>query len=365
MLYHLLTPLSENFILFNLFNYITFRAFLSGIIAFLIVFTLTPIFIKKFKEFRERIKEDVPSWHKKKEGTPTAGGIVMLFSVLISSLLLVRYDNPLVWISLFTITYMALIGFYDDYKKMTSKSKVDGLKVLPKLVLQSILAIVIFIFIIFYYPPQIATKTQLLFFKNIYIDFSIFYPIFIFFVFVGTANALNLTDGLDGLAGSCSIPPLITFLIVAYITSHIVLSKYLNILHIPQAGELTIICSSIIGALLGFLWYNSYPAEIFMGDTGSQMLGGAFGIIAILIKQEILLAIAGGLFVIEALSVIIQVSYFKWTKRKYGQGKRIFKRAPIHHHFEEIGWQEPKIVARFLIISTLFSILALATLKIR
>ncbi len=365
MLYHILTPLADQFILFNLFKYITFRAFLAFLFSFIIVILLTPYFIKKFRQLREKIKEDVPSWHKKKEGTPTAGGIIMLIGILISSLLCVRYDNPLVWISLFAILYMALIGFYDDYKKMISVGKVEGLKKLPKFILQSILAIIIYIFIIFYYPSEIATKTQFLFFKNIMLDFSFLYPIFIFFVFVGTANALNLTDGLDGLAASSSIPPLITFLVVSYITSHIVLSKYLNILHIPQAGELTIICSAVIGALLGFLWFNSYPAEIFMGDTGSQMLGGTFGIVAILIKQEILLAIAGALFVIETLSVIIQVGYFKWTKRKYGKGRRIFKRAPLHHHFEEIGWEEPKIVARFLIISTLFSILALATLKIR
>ncbi|MEO0144067.1 MAG: phospho-N-acetylmuramoyl-pentapeptide-transferase [candidate division WOR-3 bacterium] len=365
MLYHILTPFADQFILFNLFKYITFRAFLAGIVSFLIVIILIPYFIKKFKQFREKIKEDVPIWHKKKEGTPNGGGIVMLIGIIISSLLFIRYDNPLVWISIFTILYMALIGFYDDYKKLTSKGKVDGLKKLPKFILQSILSIIIFIFIIFYYPPEIATKTQFLFFKNIMIDFSFFYPVFIFFVFVGTANALNLTDGLDGLAASTSIPPLITFLIIAYITSHITISKYLNIIHIPQAGELAIICSAIIGALLGFLWYNSYPAQIFMGDTGSQMLGGAFGIVAILTKQEILLAIAGGLFVIETLSVILQVGYFKYTKRKYGEGKRIFKRAPLHHHFEEIGWPEPKIVSRFLIISTIFSILALATLKIR
>ncbi|MCX7948234.1 MAG: phospho-N-acetylmuramoyl-pentapeptide-transferase [candidate division WOR-3 bacterium] len=365
MLYHILVPFSEDFILFNLFKYITFRAFLAGIVSFFIVVFLMPYFIRKFKNLRERIKEDVPIRHKKKEGTPTAGGIVMLIGIIVSSLLLVRYDNPLVWISLFVITYMAIMGFYDDYKKMTSKGKVDGLKKLPKFILQSILSIIIFIFVILYYPSEIATKTQILFFKNIMIDFSFFYPVFIFFVFVGTTNALNLTDGLDGLAGSSSIPPLITFLIIAYITSHAIISKYLNILHIPETGELTIIISSIVGSLLGFLWYNTYPAEIFMGDTGSQMLGGAFGIFAILTKQEILLAIAGGLFVIETLSVILQVGYFKWTKKKYGEGRRIFKRAPLHHHFEELGWEEPKIVSRFLIISTIFSILALATLKIR
>ncbi len=362
MLYHLLSPLSEHFILFNLFNYITFRAFLAGILSFTLTFLLIPIFIRKFPQFRSDVREDTPSTHAGKKGTPTAGGIVLAFCIVVSSLALARLDNPLVWISILTIIYMSLLGFLDDYMKLRGYK---GLRGRYKLAFQFLLAVSIYLFIEAYYPEEFDTKTQVLFFKNIFIDFSLLYVFFILLVFAGTTNAVNLTDGLDGLAGGSAIPPLITLLVVSYITSHAIISDYLNIWHFPQAGELSVVVSATIGSLIGFLWYNSYPAEIFMGDTGSQMIGGILAIVSILVKQEILLAIAGGVFVMEALSVILQVAYFKYTKRKFGIGRRIFRRSPLHHHFEEKGLPEPKIVVRFWILSLIFSMIALATLKVR
>ncbi len=365
MLYYLLSPLADKFILFNLFNYITFRGFLAGVLGFLLTVFLIPWYIRKFRNFREKIKEDVPESHRKKWGTPTAGGIVILFSLVVSTVLVAKVLNPFVLLVLFVAIYMGAMGFYDDYRKMTSSGKVDGISARMKILLQTILAFIIFFFMLKFFPQDVALKTQFLFFKNLWIPLGWLYVPFILFVFLGATNAVNLTDGLDGLAAGSSIPPLVAFTIVAYITGHAVLADYLNIFHFTPVGEISVVLSALIGSLLGFLWYNAHPAEIFMGDTGSQMIGGIFGISAILTKQEILLAIAGGVFVLEALSVILQVGYFKYTKKKYGEGRRIFLMAPLHHHFEKLGWPESKIVVRFWILSTIFSIIALATLKIR
>lgn len=365
MLYYILSPLADRFILFNLFNYITFRAFLAGVLAFIFTMVLVPWYIRKFANFREKIKEDVPESHRKKWGTPTAGGVVILFSLILSTILVAKVLNPFVLLVLFVAIYMGAMGFYDDYRKMTSREKVDGISPRMKLLLQTLLAFAIFFFMLKFFPEDVALKTQFLFFKNLWIPLGIVYVPFILLVFLGATNAVNLTDGLDGLAAGSSIPPLVAFTIVAYITGHAVLADYLNIFHFTPVGEISVVLSALIGSLLGFLWYNAHPAEIFMGDTGSQMIGGVFGISAILTKQEILLAIAGGVFVLEALSVILQVGYFKYTKRKYGEGRRIFLMAPLHHHFEKKGWPESKIVVRFWILSTIFSIIALATLKIR
>ena len=365
MLSYLLSPLSEHFILFNLFNYMTFRAFLAGTLAFILTVILIPYYIRRFSTLRERIKEDVPENHRKKWGTPTSGGLVILFSLMVATLLSAKFLNPFVLMVLFVALYMGAMGFYDDYRKLTSKGKVDGISYRTKLLLQTILAVIIFVFMLREFPSDVALKTQFLFFKNLWINLGWLYIPFMIFVFLGATNAVNLTDGLDGLAAGASIPPLAAFAVISYITGHAILANYLNIFHFVPVGEISVVLSALIGSLMGFLWYNAYPAEIFMGDTGSQMIGGVFGIVAILTKQEILLAIAGGLFVLEALSVLLQVGYFRYTRRKYGEGKRIFKMAPLHHHFEKIGWPEPKIVVRFWIISALFSILALATLKIR
>lgn len=360
MLYFLVS-LKEIFFPFNLFRYITFRAAYALLTAFVLTLWLLPKFLRWVK--RRGIKENVSRWvperHRTKEGTPTAGGIIILISVVISVILWANLTNSFVWISLFTVVFLGLMGLWDDLKKTNSLEK-KGLSAKMKLLSQLILAGVIFFSIRGSYPHEIASSTQFLFFKNLYIPMSYFYPIFMALVFLGSTNAVNLTDGLDGLAAGSTMAPLGVLMVVAYVAGHAKLSSYLNVLHIPQAAELTIFSAALLGSLMGFLWFNSYPAEVFMGDTGSQALGGALAIVAILTKEEFLFAVAGGLFVVEALSVILQVGYFRSSK-----GKRVFKRAPLHHHFEEIGWAEPKIVVRFWIASMAFSLLALSTLKIR
>jgi phospho-N-acetylmuramoyl-pentapeptide-transferase len=359
MFYHIFYPLKSIFSPFNIFRYITFRAAYAGLTAFIITFLLTPLFIRwvKNRGLREKISEDTPKRHREKEGTPTSGGVVMVLSVVISVLLWANLTNYFIHIALLSTVWLSLWGYIDDIVKIRRNNR--GISKKLKLFGQSLLALGIFLFVKNSFSRDIATSTQLLFLKNVFLSLGIFYIFFMFFVFVGATNAVNLTDGLDGLATGCALAPMGVFTIVSYVSGHKILSKYLNILYIPQAGELTIFASAFLGALLGFLWYNAHPAEIFMGDTGSQALGGAFGILAILTKQEILLAVAGGIFVLEALSVIIQVFFFR-TK-----GKRVFKRAPLHHHFEEKGLPEPRIVVRFWIISMIFGAIALSTLKIR
>lgn len=359
MFYHLFYPLKIIFSPFNIFRYITFRAAYAGLTAFIITFLLLPPFIRwvKKKGLREKISENTPLRHKGKEGTPTSGGIVLILSVVISVLLWANLTNRFIYVALLTTIWLGFWGYIDDLVKRNKTKK--GVSKKLKLFGQSILALGIFFFVRNFFAKEVATSTQILFFKNVFLGLGIFYIFFMFFVFVGATNAVNLTDGLDGLATGCALAPMGVFAIVSYVAGHKILSGYLNILYIPQAGELTIFASAFLGSLLGFLWYNAHPAEIFMGDTGSQALGGAFGILAILTKQEILLAVAGGIFVLEALSVIIQVLIFR-TK-----GKRFFRRAPLHHHFEEMGWPESRIVVRFWIISMIFGAIALSTLKIR
>ncbi len=361
MLYHLLYPLKDKFIIFNLFRYITFRTFSAALTAFILTIVLLPYFISYMKKrgLTERISEHVPEGHRKKEGTATSGGLVFIPAVLVSVILWSILTNPFIYVALFVLVYLGILGYIDDRLKYTGDKK-KGMSKRTKLLFQSLLSVIVLLCILKLYPPQYATATQVLFFKNVYLELGIFYVILVIFVFVGTTNAVNLTDGLDGLAAGASLSPMAVMLVVAYISGHKILSKYLNILYIPGVGELSVFAGAFIGALVGFLWFNAYPAEVFMGDTGSQALGGGLGILAILTKQEVLLALAGGLFVLETLSVIIQVIYF----RKTG-GKRFFKKAPLHHHFEELGWPEPKIVVRFWIISLVFALIAVSTLKIR
>ena len=323
---------------------------------------LLPIFINRVRKLglKEKIYEYAPESHKVKEGTPTGGGAVFVTSVIIATLLWANLTNLFIHTALFVTIYLGIFGFIDDYIKLHGARGKRGLPAWVKLLGHFVLSIFVLIMMYKIFPVEVRTKTHFLIFKNFFIDFRWAYILFVMLVFIGATNSVNLTDGLDGLAAGASIPTLGVFLIVAYITGNKILSSYLHILFISGAGELSIFIGSFMGALLGFLWFNAHPADIFMGDTGSQAIGGALGIVSILTKQEFLLAIAGFLFVMEALSVIIQIAYFK-----YSGGKRVFLKSPLHHHFEELGWSENKIVIRFWIISAIFAVIAISTLKIR
>lgn len=327
--------------------------------SFLLTYFLLGWYIKAFKNrFYERISEDVPERHRKKEGTPSSGGLIFVPVAVISTLL---WAKPVIEILLAVITtlVMGIMGFIDDLSKLRRRDKKGGIRKTYKLLFQLGLGILFSIGATYIFGER-AFMTQILFFKNFFINLGIFYFVFVALVIAGTSNAVNLTDGLDGLAAGVVLFPLAVFGIVAYIEGNFKFANYLNVLYIPNAGYLTIFAMSFLGSIVAFLWYNVHPAEIFMGDTGSQALGGALASLAVLTKQEILLAIAGGVLVVETLSVAIQIAYFRFTG-----GKRFFKRAPLHHHFEELGWEEEKIVVRFWIASLLFSLLALSTLKIR
>ncbi|MCJ7497866.1 MAG: phospho-N-acetylmuramoyl-pentapeptide-transferase [candidate division Zixibacteria bacterium] len=362
MLYHLLYPLSKNISFFNLFKYITFRTACATVTALLLSLILGPYFIRKLKErqVKEKIRAEGPASHLTKEGTPTMGGLIILFSVVLPTALWADFTNRYIQIILLTTIWMGLIGFMDDYLKAI-KHQPKGLVGRKKLIGQVSLGLVLGA-LLYFFPPSrnFDTATEIPFIKNYFLDFGILYIPFVMLVLTGSSNAVNLTDGLDGLAigltGLCAV----AFAGIAYVTGRTDFSRYLGITYLEGSGELTIFCGTLIGAALGFLWFNSYPAEVFMGDTGALALGGSLGIIAVMVKKELLLVIVGGVFVAEALSVILQVSYFKWSK-----GKRIFKMAPLHHHFELSGWKESKVVVRFWIAGAIFALLTLSTLKIR
>jgi len=360
MLYHLLYPLSKYFTPFNIFRYITFRSGGAIVTSFILVFFLCPYVIRKMKShsMKQTIRDDGPDSHISKEGTPTMGGALILFAVVLTNLLWGNFSNIYTGICLFTIVTFGLLGFIDDYLKVIKKDP-KGLRGKYKLIFQIIFALTIaFILLITTSGDNHFSKLQLPFFK-FQPDLGYFYILFIVFVIVGSSNAVNLTDGLDGLAiGPCVIA-FSTFAILAYVSGRFNTSEYFSIFFVKYAGEITVFCSSIVGAGLGFLWYNSYPAEIFMGDTGSLPLGASLGMVAVLSKHELLLPIIGGLFVIITASVMMQVGSYKLRK------KRIFLMAPLHHHFELKGWEEPKIIVRFWIISIILSLIAIMTLKIR
>ena len=357
--------LREYFPPFNIFRYISFRAIYATITALTISLVFGPFVIHKLKQFKIKqfIRDDGPETHQDKAGTPTMGGLLILTSILISVLLWSRLDQPPVLILLLSISWFGLLGFIDDYYKVTRQQSL-GLSVKQKILFQLLGALAISIYL--YHTDSLSSqgtpKTALVFpfFKNFRPDIGILYIPFASIVIVGASNAVNLTDGLDGLAIGCVIFVVATFGVLGYLTSHQRLADYLDIVHLSKNGEAaTIFCAALIGSGLGFLWYNCHPAQIFMGDTGSLALGGVIGTIALLIKQEILLVIVGGIFVAEALSVILQVSSFRI------RGKRIFKMAPLHHHFEQIGWKETKVVNRFWIIALILMLIALSTLKTR
>lgn len=361
MLYNLLYPLSEYFIVFNVFKYITFRTVYAIITSLILSLYLGPIVIEKLKNLQlsQKAKGYEPERHKAKEGTPTMGGIFIILSAAISTILWADLKNLYIWIALFAFICTGMIGFYDDYIK-TVKKNPEGITPKAKFVLQLLVAVIVSISVIFASKGDFSTKLAFPFFKNLIIDLSYFYIVLSVFIIVGTSNAVNLTDGLDGLAVMPSVISFGTFIIFAYVAGNIKIANYLQIFYVPGSGELSIFCGSLVGAGLGFLWFNAYPASVFMGDVGSLSLGAALGTVAVIVKQEIVLAIVGGLFVLETISVILQVGFFKATK-----GKRLFRMAPIHHHFELKGWQEPKIIVRFWIASFVLALLALSTLKLR
>ena len=346
----------------NLFNFITFRVGASILSSLFFSLIFGQFIIKKLSIIQPKgqpIRNDGPETHIiQKAGTPTMGGVLIILSVLISSFLWSDLHNSFVWIGLVTLIIFGFIGIIDDYKKIKSNSS-NGLKATTRIVLQLIFALFISLIILNILDDQIDTTIAFPFFKNLIINFGYFYLIISLFILVGSANAVNLTDGLDGLAIVPVMIVAMTFAFIAYVSGNIVFSDYLLINYIPGTGELSVLCGSLIGAALGFLWFNAPPAKVFMGDTGSLALGATIGSIAIMVKHEIVLAIAGGLFVLETLSVIIQVISFKLT------GKRVFMMAPLHHHFEKKGWAESTIVIRFWIITIVLALLSLATLKIR
>ncbi len=359
MLYHLLYPLHTTFSAFNVFRYITFRTIYASLTAFLICFLLGPWMIRKLAEMQvgQYIRDDGPKTHLDKAGTPTMGGTLIIVSIVVSILLWSDLTNFYVWITLFVVVGYGLVGFIDDYL-MQVKKQSKGLSVRTKLVWQAIIALIAGFLV--YISPDFSTQITIPFFKNVSPDFGWGYIIFAAFVIVGASNAVNLTDGLDGLAIGPVIIAATTYMIFAYVAGHVKIANYLQINYVSGSGELAIFCGAIVGSGMGFLWFNTYPAQIFMGDVGSLSLGAFLGTVAVITKQEILLVLVGGLFVIEALSVIFQVSFFKMTS-----GKRIFRMAPLHHHFELKGWPEPKVIVRFWIIAIALAMLAMSTLKMR
>ncbi len=359
MVLKLLYPFVKYFSFFNIFQYITFRAAYALITALVIAFLLGPWMIEKLRKIKvgQAIREDGPKSHLSKSGTPTMGGLLIIFSIVVSVGLWEDLDNPYTWILLFATVGYGLIGFLDDYVKIKRKAS-GGISARLKFSGQIVVSLVI-IALLYRVKQPGMTLLYIPFIKYPVLDLGYWYIPFALILLVGTSNAVNLTDGLDGLAIGLVIMVGITFSILAYITGHSIVAKYLKIPFVVHSWEITVFSLALVGASVGFLWYNAHPAEIMMGDTGSLSLGGVLGVIALIIKKEILLVIIGGVFVIEALSVIIQVVYYKLTK------KRVFKMAPIHHHFELMGWAESKVVIRFWILGGLFAILSLSTLKIQ
>jgi len=358
MLFHWLTPLSEDFILFNVFKYITFRTAGGIVTGMLIYFIFGKKWIQflKDKQFGQVIRDDGPETHLHKQDTPTMGGILVIGSVFLSTLLWCDLSNVYVWTCLLVMIGFAAVGLVDDYQKVI-KRNTSGFRGQYKLVLEVVICLAAALYL--YGMGHLNTELYFPFLKDFRPDLGVLYLFFTIVVVVGCANAVNLTDGLDGLV---TVPALMSFFsygVLAYSAGHVIISNYLNIAHIVGAGELSIICGAMIGSLIGFLWYNTHPAEIFMGDVGALGIGGLLGIIAMITKNELLLVLIGGVFVLETVSVIIQVASFKLT------GKRVFRMAPLHHHFELKGWKESKVIVRFWIISFVLSMMALVTLKLR
>jgi phospho-N-acetylmuramoyl-pentapeptide-transferase len=381
MLYYLLYhELLRYFSPLNVFRYITVRTVYASLTAMFLAFVFGPWLIRRLRELQigQFIREEGPEAHKKKAGTPTMGGVLIVLSTAVPTLLWADLTNPFIWLSLFSLLGFAAIGFIDDYAKVAKKQNL-GLTARRKLLLQIVVSLIVGVALLVL-ATRSAHSTQLVFpfFKRFQPDLVVhaffdpavfgghlwplaFVPFlaFIALVIVGASNAVNLTDGLDGLAIGCTVIAAGALTVLTYVSSNFRWAQYLDIQYIPGVGELTVFCGALVGASLGFLWYNAHPAEIFMGDVGSLSLGGTLGVVAVLVKQEILLFFIGGIFVVEALSVILQVGSFKL------RGKRIFRMAPIHHHFELLGWSESKVIVRFWIVALVFALFALTTLKLR
>ncbi|MEO8382291.1 MAG: phospho-N-acetylmuramoyl-pentapeptide-transferase [Acidobacteriota bacterium] len=362
MLYYLLFELRDVFVGFNVFRYITFRTAFAALTALLISLVLGPWLIERMRRIKlgQYIREEGPKSHQAKAGTPTMGGILINVAIIIPTILWADIRNPYIWIVLFVTAAYAAIGFVDDYRKLAKKRNL-GLTPAEKFGAQFTVAFLAGAAIA--YLPMLknnySTAITFPFLKDVTLDLGPVYILFIAVILVGTSNAVNLTDGLDGLAIGSVLVAAVTYTVLTYAAGHARIAEYLRIAWVPQTGELAVFCGAMVGASLGFLWFNAHPAEIFMGDVGSLALGGAIGCVAVTIKQELLLVLVGGLFVLEALSVILQVASFKIT------GRRIFKMSPLHHHFELSGWKETKVVVRFWIIAIIFAMVSLATLKLR
>ena len=362
MLYYLFYPLRDLWFGFNVFKYITFRAMMASLTAFLLSLILGPFVINWLKKlnFGQNIRREhvgsLYDLHKHKQGTPTMGGVLIILAISLSTLLWANMANVYILLTLVSFLWLGLVGFTDDYIKVVKKRNLGltpGMKLLGQIVLGLFIASYIMLF------TPIPTMLSIPFVKHLVLNLGVFYILFVILVLTSSSNAVNLTDGLDGLAIGCTIIAALTFSVLSYITGNFKFTDYLNIFYLQGAGELSVFCAAMVGAGLGFLWFNSYPANVFMGDTGSLALGGAIGTVAIFIKKELLLFVVGGIFVIEAFSVVLQVIWFKTTK------KRLFLMAPIHHHFQLLGWAESKITIRFWIIAIVMALFSLATLKLQ
>jgi len=366
VLYWLFDTLARDYTFLNVFRYLTLRGILGVLTALGISFWVGPWMIRKLGilKFGQAVRDDGPQTHLAKAGTPTMGGALILVAIFVATLLWADLANRFVWVVLFTTAAFGAIGWVDDWRKVVRRNP-KGLSARTKFLWQSLAAFAVALFL--YYTARVPAETQLLlpFFKNVLVDLGPWFVLLTYFVIVGSSNAVNLTDGLDGLAIMPAVMVSASLGIFCYVTGNAVFAKYLLLPHIPGAGELLVFCAAMAGAGLAFLWFNAYPAQVFMGDVGALALGGALGTIAVIVRQEIVLSIMGGVFVLEALSVMLQVSYFKYTKKKYGEGRRILLMAPLHHHFEKSGWKETQVVVRFWIITMLLCLVGLSTLKLR
>jgi phospho-N-acetylmuramoyl-pentapeptide-transferase len=373
VLYHLLVPLAKDHIFFNLFNYISFRAFGGTVTALLMAFIFGPPIIRWLRERKvgQVIRAEGPASHQGKRGTPTMGGVIIILATVVATLLWARLDSRYVLVALVATLWMGAIGMLDDYLKIV-RGKSQGLVARWKLAGQISFGLALGLGLLLWplATNLSAASTQVPLFKYYLLAFwPPLYVLFVTVVLTGSSNAVNLTDGLDGLASGLTAITAGAFAIFAYLFGRFDASKYLGVYFLPGAGELTIFCGALLGAALGFLWFNAHPAQVFMGDTGALAIGGALGTVAIMLKAEFLLLIAGGVFAAEAVSVILQTGVYRWRKRRHGKEyadqHRVFRMAPLHHHFEKLGWAEPQVVTRFYILGVMCAAIALATLKVR